>query len=470
MEEQMSSPGQQGPVSPARRRNVTRARGTPSAAVRSAVISIVWWLWLVSPAGVVSASQPLAATEAGIPAATEADIHVLMKRPAVEAALKHLSDHYDQMVEDLVALTEIPAPPFKEEARARYFAELLRGLGLKDVRVDKEGNVVGERPGVGEGPTLMLAAHLDTVFPEGTRTRVRKHGSIYAAPGIGDNTHGLAVMLALIRALEAAAVRTGGDIIFVGDVGEEGLGDLRGVRYLFEKSPLRQRVDLFISMDGLGDSAITNGGVASRRYRVTYRGPGGHSYGAFGLVNPAFAMAATVARLSRLQVPEHPRTTFNVGRYGGGTSVNALPESVWMEVDLRSESPAELARLERQFLAAVEEGARVENKVRSTEYGRIVVKPKLVGDRKGGQTPPSSPLVESALAVTRALGKVPTLRYSSTDANVPISMGIPAITIGSGGRGDRSHSLDEWVNVDKDTALPGMQRALLLVLALVGVE
>ena len=267
MEEQMSPPGQQGPVSPARRRHATRTRVGPSAAIRSAAVFMVWWLWLGSPAGVLSARQPLAATAD--------DIRVLMKRPAVEAALKHLSDHYDQMVEDLVALTEIPAPPFKEEARARNFAERLRGLGLKDVHIDKEGNVVGERPGAGAGPTLLLAAHLDTVFPAGTKTRVRKHGSSYAAPGIGDNTHGLAVMLALIRALEAVAVRTGGDIIFVGDVGEEGLGDLRGVRYLFEKSPLRQRVDLFVSMDGLGDSAITNGGVASRRYRVTYRGPGG---------------------------------------------------------------------------------------------------------------------------------------------------------------------------------------------------
>ena len=458
----MSPPGQRDPVLPARRKDATRARVARSAVIRSAAVFVVWWLWWGSPAAGLAARRP--------PAATEADIRALIKRPDVEAALKHLSDHYDQMLEDLVALTEIPAPPLKEEARARYFAKRLRELGLKDVHIDEEGNAVGERPGAGEGPTLLLAAHLDTVFPGGTETRVRKHGSIYAVPGIGDNAHGLAVMLAMIRALDAVPMRTGGDIIFVGDVGEEGLGDLRGVRYLFEKSPLRQRVDLFISMDGLGDSAITNGGVASRRYRVTCRGPGGHSYGAFGLVNPAFAMAATVARLSRFEVPEHPRTTFNVGRYGGGTSVNALPESVWMEVDLRSDSPAELARLEQQFLATVKEGARKENQVRSTEYGRIIVEPKLVGDRKGGQTPASSPLVQTAVAVTRALGNVPTLRYGSTDANVPISLGIPAITIGSGGRGGRSHSLDEWVNVDKVGTLPGIERALLLVLALVGVQ
>lgn len=393
----------------------------------------------------------------------------LMQLPVVKAALKHLDENYDQVVEDLVALTEIPAPSFKEERRASHFAMRLKELGLQKVYIDEEGNAVGERPG-GSGPTLLLAAHLDTVFPEGTETRVKKNGSVYAAPGIGDDTHGLAVMLALIRALEAAQVRTRGNIVFVGNVGEEGLGNLRGVRHLFEKSTLRRRIDIFISMDGLGDSSITNGGVASRRYRVTFRGPGGHSYGAFGLVNPAFAMAATVARFSRFQVPKSPKTTFNVGQYGGGTSVNSIPGSMWMEVDMRSESPAELAKLEEQFLAAVREGAEEENKLRSTEHGAIVAEPKLVGDRKGGQTPPNAPIVQTAIAVTRTLGRTPSLRFGSTDSNIPISMGIPAITIGSGGRGGRAHSLDEWVDVDKASTLPGMQRALLLVLALVGVE
>ena len=398
------------------------------------------------------------------------DLRVLMERPVVKAALSHLSEHYDRMVQDLETITEIPAPPFKEQTRAKYFAERLRELGLKDVHIDEEGNAVGIRPGSGNGPTLALGAHLDTVFPEGTDTRVKKKGTVYSAPGIGDNTHGLAVLLALIRALEAAQVRTLGDIIFVGDVGEEGLGNLRGIRYLFEKSPLRRRISMFVALDGLGDTSITNGGVASRRYRVTYRGPGGHSYGAFGSVNPAFAMAATVARFSRFRVPRTPKTTFNVGLYGGGTSVNSIPSSVWMEVDMRSESPLELAKLEQHFLRAVAEGVAEENRARSTVHGRIVAEPRLVGERKGGLTPATSPIVEMAIAVTGALGKKPDLRYGSTDANVPIGMGLPALTIGSGGNGGRAHSLDEWVDVDKATTLPGLRRALLLALALVGVE
>ncbi len=420
-------------------------------------------LWL--PGGAVAQQAP--PTPASV---NEAEIRALMDQPAVKAALNHLSEQYDRVVQDLVTLTEIPAPSFKEQARAKYFVERLRELGLKNVHLDEEGNAIGERPGAGSGPTLALAAHLDTVFPEGTDTRVKKNGTIYAAPGIGDDTHGLAVMLALIRALDAACVRTRGHIIFVANVGEEGLGNLRGVRYLFEKSPLRQRINLFVSMDGLGDSAVTNGGVASRRYRVTFRGPGGHSYGAFGLVNPAFALASTVARFSRLQAPKNPKTTFNVGLYGGGTSVNSIPVSVWMEVDMRSESPAELAKLEEQFLAAVKEGVEEENKTRSTEFGAIVAESKLVGDRKGGQTPAGAPIVQTAMAVTHLLGKTPRLRYGSTDSNIPISLGIPAITIGSGGKGGRAHSLDEWVDVDKATTVPGMQRALLLTLALVGTE
>jgi len=425
------------------------------------------WFFVVAVPLLFSLAAALPAQQVGPP--SEADIKALMERPVVKAALKHLDENYDQMVQDLVTLTEIPAPSFKEERRASYFALRLKELGLQNVQVDDEGNAVGERPG-GSGPTLLLAAHLDTVFPEGTDTHVKKNGTVYAAPGIGDDTHGLAVMLALIRALDAAQVLTRGSILFTGNVGEEGLGNLRGVRHLFEKSPLRRRIDMFISMDGMGDTAITNGGVASRRYRVTFRGPGGHSYGAFGLVNPAFAMASAAARISRLQVPKNPKTTFNVGVYGGGTSVNAIPVSVWMEVDMRSESPAELAKLEEQFLAAVKEAVEEENKARSTEQGPVVADPKLVGDRKGGQTPPNAPIVQTAAAVTRALGKTPSLRFGSTDSNIPIGLGVPAITIGSGGRGGRAHSLDEWVDVNKASTLPGMQRALLLILALVGVQ
>ena len=429
-----------------------------------------WLGWLLILAAVCPAQQ-FAPAGAALPQANglEVEIRTLRERPAVKAALQHLSDQYDRVITDLVAITQIPAPSFKEQARAKFFAERLREAGLKDTHIDEEGNVVAERPGNNGEPTVMLAAHLDTVFSEGTDVRVKKKGTIYSAPGIGDDSRGLAVVLAVARAMEAVQLKTKGTVVFVGDVGEEGLSNLRGMRYLFEKSPLRKRVDLFISLEGGGDTAITNGGVASKRYRVTFRGPGGHSFGAFGLVNPAFAMASAVTRLSRIQVSHNPKTTFNVGIFGGGTSVNSIPASCWMEVDLRSESFAELGRVEEQFLAAMKEGADDENRARGTEHGAITVESRLVGDRKGGLTPASSPLVRAAVAATRVVGRVPMLNYSSTDANVPIALGIPGIAMGAGGRGDRAHSLDEWVDVDKASSLPGLERALLVTLYLAGV-
>jgi len=429
-----------------------------------------WFAWLLILAAASPAQQFAPAGAA--PAQTnglEAEIRTLRERPAVKAALQHLSEQYERVIGDLVAITQVPAPSFKEQARAKFFAERLREAGLKDTHIDEEGNVVAERPGNEGEPTVMLAAHLDTVFPEGTDVRVRKKGTIYSAPGVGDDSRGLAVVLAVARAMEAVQLKTKGTVVFVGDVGEEGLSNLRGTRYLFEKSPLRKRVDMFISLEGVGDTAITNGGVASKRYRVTFRGPGGHSFGAFGLVNPAFAMASAVTRLSRIPVSRGPKTTFNVGLYAGGTSVNSIPTSCWMEVDLRSESPAELAKLEEQFLAAMKEGAEDENRARSTEHGAITAESRLVGDRKGGLTPASSLLVRAAVAATRVVGRVPMLNYSSTDANVPMALGIPGIAMGAGGRGDRAHSPDEWVDVDKASSMPGMERALLVTLFLAGV-
>jgi len=341
---------------------------------------------------------------------------------------------------------------------------------LKNVEIDAEGNVVGHRPGTGGGPNLVLAAHLDTVFPEGTDVRVKKEGMKYSAPGIGDDTHGLATLLAFIRALDAAHIRTKGDLIFVGDVGEEGLGNLRGIRYLFEKSPLHGKIQNFISLDGGDDSSIVTGGVASKRYRVTFQGPGGHSYGAFGMVNPALAMGTAVARFARTKVPQRPKTTFNVGVYGGGTSVNAIPHTVWMEVDMRSESPVELDKLERKFLADVQNAVAAENRARSTASGPVKAETKLVGDRKGGQTSAETPLTQAAMKVTTAMNMTPRLTYGSTDSNIPIGLGIPAITIGSGRGGKNAHALNEYVSIDKADTLPGQRRALAVVLAVVGIE
>ncbi len=273
----------------------------------------------------------------------------------------------------------------------------------------------------------------------------------------------------MIRAMDAAGIQTQSDILFIGDVGEEGLGDLRGMKHLFNMGPYRGRIGLFIAMDGAGGGDdITHGGVGSKRYRATFKGPGGHSYGAFGLVSPAFAMGGAMQKFSRLQVPASPKTTFNVGVVGGGTSVNSIPFESWMEVDMRSESRAELEKLNETFVGLLHEAVAEENKARSTRQGPITLDLKLVGDRPGGQTPRESLIVQTAAAAIRSAGFTPTYSFGSTDSNVPISLGIPAITIDSGGQGGRAHALDEWIDVEKTASLRGIQTALTLLLALAG--
>lgn len=406
-------------------------------------------------------------------AQTDADTDVARVRahPKFAAALAALDADHERLVNDIITLTEIPAPPFKEDARAAAYLEMLRAHGLTNVERDGEGNVMGLRRGTGGGPLIAIAAHLDTVFPEGTDVTVNRDGTRLSAPGIGDDTRSLAVLLAVIRAMDAAAIQTAADILFIGNVGEEGLGDLRGMKYLFQKGSYRDRIAMFISMDGAGSGAdITHGGVGSKRYRVTFTGPGGHSYGAFGLVSPAFAMGLAMAKLSDVTVPARPKTTFNVGVVGGGTSVNSIPFEQWMEVDMRSESPAELAKLEETFKRLMQEAADEENRVRSTRQGLIQADLKLIGDRPSGQTPRDSRLVEVAAAAVRAAGMEPTFSYSSTDSNIPISLGIPAITIDSGGRGGRAHALDEWIDVEKAASLRGIESALTILLTLAGVN
>ena len=266
-------------------------------------------------------------------------------------AMTVLDRDHDRLVAEIITLTEIPAPPFKEAARAKAYLDMLRASGLTDVEQDAEGNVMGLRRGSGPGrdkaPLVAIAAHLDTVFPEGTDVKVKREGARLSAPGIGDDTRGLAVLLAMIRAMNEARIQTASDILFIGNVGEEGPGDLRGVKFLFGKGKYKDRIKFFISMDGVGDGTeVTNGGVGSRRYRVTFKGPGGHSYGAFGLVSPAFAMAGAMQKFGKLTVPQKPKTTYSIGVVGGGTSVNSIPFESWMELDMRSESRQELQKLD----------------------------------------------------------------------------------------------------------------------------
>ncbi len=385
-------------------------------------------------------------------------------------AAQAIERDYDRFVTELIALTEVPAPPFKEDARAEAFRRLARASGATDIETDDEGNVLVLRRG-GSGPLLVVAAHLDTVFPEGTDVTVRRAGTRFSAPGIGDNAQGVAALLTLLRAMDAAGIRTSGDLLFVANVGEEGNGALRGVRHLFNQGRYRERIRNFISIDGMGSGHyITTGGVGSRRYRVTFNGPGGHSYGAFGLVNPATAMAGAMQRLAEVRVPASPKTTFNVGLMGGGTSVNTIPASVWMEVDLRSEAPGELDKLDAAFKSAIEQAVDDENRARSTSQGRIAVDVALTGERPSGQTSASSALVQTASAAVRATGLQPAYGWSSTDANLPMSLGIPAITIDTGIQGDRAHAPDEWIDVDRRRVVSGLQRVLLIVLSVSGIE
>jgi acetylornithine deacetylase/succinyl-diaminopimelate desuccinylase-like protein len=378
---------------------------------------------------------------------------------------------HDRLVDDTIRITEIPAPPFKEAARGRAFADMMRQAGLPNVETDAEGNVMGLRKGTGGGPLVAIAAHLDTVFPEGTDVTVKRQGTRLSAPGVGDDSRSLAVLLALIRALDSTSIRTTSDILFVADVGEEGPGDLRGMRYLFQKGPYRNRIKSFISIDGSGfGNDITTGGVGSKRYRTAFKGPGGHSYGAFGLVSPAFAMGGAIAKLSHVAVPRSPKTTFNVGVLGGGTSVNSIPFETWMELDLRSESPDELERLDATVRTLMKQAVDDENAARSTSQGSITLDMRLIGDRPSGETPRSAPLAQAVATVVAGLGMTPRFQFSSTDANIPMSLGIPAVTLDSGGDGGRAHALDEWIDVAKPASMTGIRVVLATLLTIAGVQ
>ncbi|HZD05707.1 MAG TPA: M20/M25/M40 family metallo-hydrolase, partial [Longimicrobiales bacterium] len=364
-------------------------------------------------------------------------------------------------------LTEIPAPSFMEEERGRRFLEKLRELGVDSAWIDAEGNVLGLRRGTGASDeTLVLAGHLDTVFPEGTDVTVRELGDTLAAPGIGDDGRGLATVLAVLRVMNQAGLRTDGDVLFVATVGEEGLGDLRGMKHLFREGG--PSVDAFVSVDGTSPDRIVHRALGSHRYRVTFRGPGGHSWGAFGLANPAHALGRAIQYLDLAGdafTRSGTRTSYNVGRIGGGTSVNSIPFEAWMEVDMRSESQDRLIRMDSLFQRAVQRALEEANASRR-EGPPLEVDVDMIGDRPSGEISADQTFVRRARAATRALGLEPALAISSTDSNIPISRGIPAITVGGGGEGIGSHSPDErYVNTRGPL---GIQRVLLIVLAQAG--
>jgi tripeptide aminopeptidase len=403
-----------------------------------------------------------------MPSQVESIIRKVMASDAYRKAVATLSAEHDRTVDDIITLTQVAAPSFLEETRARAFLAMAEAHGLRNLEIDEAGNVTGLRPGAGNGPLICIAAHLDTVFPAGTDLTVRRKETRLFAPGVGDDTRSLAVLLAWLRAMDAAGIRTQADLLFVADVGEEGPGDLRGMRHLFQKGPYKDRINAFITVDSPDMDRIAVGGVGSKRYRVTFNGPGGHSYGAFGLVNPMFAMADAIARLGRVEVPAKPKTTYSASVTGGGTSINSIPNAVWTEFDLRSEDPEQLRKLEATFLDLIARSVEAENSARSTQTGAIEVEINKIGDRPAGHTEETSELVRLAHAAITAHGFRPGFEYSSTDANIPMSLGIPAIKIGSGGSGGRAHSLEEWIDVAPEPSIRGMAAGLATVLAVAG--
>jgi acetylornithine deacetylase/succinyl-diaminopimelate desuccinylase-like protein len=385
---------------------------------------------------------------------------VLLQTPAVRAAIDFARTDEMRTIEDQIRICEVEAPPFQEAKRAELYAALLREAGLKNVRIDAEGNVIAERPGASARPNVVLSAHLDTVFPRGTNVKVRREGYVLRGPGIGDDCRGLADLLAVARALNKAAVTTPGTITFVGTVGEEGLGDLRGVKRLFGET-LKDRIDRFISIDGEG-LGLTYIAIGSARFRVTFKGPGGHSFGSFGVVNPVHALGRAIARIADFQVPSSPRTTFNVGRIGGGTSINSISPEAWMEVDLRSGDSMSLRLLEKQFRQAVNDAVAHENTRWNSTALTVTI--DTVGMRPAGRLPPSAPIIQAAISVSKALNLPLSFSEGSTDANLPLSLGIPAVTIDAGGRGSGAHTENEMY--DATDAWKGTQRAILLTVAL----
>ncbi|MCB0372081.1 MAG: M20/M25/M40 family metallo-hydrolase [Muricauda sp.] len=398
------------------------------------------------------------------------EVEKLAKSKQVATAFEFIKGQKEETTENLITLTEVLAPPFMETERGKVFAQMLKDAGVDSIWTDKVGNVIGLRKGTsGESGYVGVDAHLDVVFPEGTDVTVQKVGDTLKAPGIGDDTRGLAMLISMLKAMNKANIKTKKDILIVGSVGEEGLGDLRGMKYMFNESGLD--IASWIAIDGGSIGRISNAGLGSKRYKLVVKGKGGHSWGAFGLANPHHALGKAIDIFSKdawaYTSGEIPKTSFNVGRIGGGTSVNSIPFESWMEVDMRAIDPKNLDEIESIFKKSVEKAI--------AEYNASGIKDEVsyelikIGDRPSGELSPSLPLIQKAMAATQYFGVTPSLGRGSTNINIPVSKGIPSVCIGRGGKGGGAHSLHEWFLNDE----PGdesIQLALLITLAEAGLE
>jgi tripeptide aminopeptidase len=412
---------------------------------------------LMQPAG---AQTPTAAS------AIETATAAILADPKLTKAFADIKADDATAFAEQKRITEIPSPPYKEKVRAEYLLKRMQELGFEDASIDTEGNVIALRKGTAGGrPKLVVSAHLDTVFPEGTDVTVREKDGVILAPGIGDDSRGLAALLSLIKSVNANGIATVGDIMFVATVGEEELGNLRGVKALFRD---HGDIDGFISIDGLGITRVVNQATGSHRYEMIFKGPGGHSFQEFGLPSAVHAMGRAIAKISDLQTPSNPKTTFTVGTASGGASVNAIASEARMAVDMRSNSTEELLKLEARLLDLVKQAVVEENARWKSD--KMTVEIKLIGDRPAGIVAMDSPIVEATRRAISAVtgGRAATFAGASTDSNQAMSLGIPAVTIGGGGEGGNWHSRNEWYK-PVDPWL-GPQNALLTILVLTGLD
>lgn len=391
-----------------------------------------------------------------------------LKKSKIKAAFERIALLDPTTLKRHIELTEIEAPPFKEARRAKVFADYFKTLGMDSVWIDTEGNVLGLLQGSEGNRTVALDAHLDTVFPEGTEVKVRIENDTLYAPGIGDDTRGLSMLLTLLETIKTEQIQPKDDLLFVGSVGEEGLGDLRGVKHLFRSGG--PRIDAWIAIDGGAIGRVNNKGLGSYRYRITFSGPGGHSWGAFGLANPHHALGQAITNFVQTAdayTSKGPKTSYNVGVISGGTSINSIPFESVMEIDIRSVDPARLEVMESLLEDAVNQALLDQNQ-RKRRGPELTVKIDKIGNRPSGELSDQLPLVQRTLAATQAFGITPYLTRGSTNSNIPIAKGIPAVTIGRGGDGGNAHSLDEWwTNKEGHKAI---QLALLILLMEAGME
>ena len=386
----------------------------------------------------------------------------------VKKAFKYILDFEEKTNTNLIELTEIEAPPFKEEKRAKEFSERLKLAGIEKVWIDSIGNVIGLLEGSIGNKNIAIDAHLDTVFPEGTDVQVRVKNDTLFAPGIGDDTRGLAMILTIAETIVKSEIKPVDNILFIGTVGEEGLGDLRGVRYLFKNN--EPKIDSWIAIDGGSIGRVNNQALGSYRYEVIFDGPGGHSWGAFGLVNPHHALGAGIKNFvekADIYTDSGPKTSYNVGIISGGTSINSIPFKSSMQIDIRSIDPNRLDDMEEILYNSMNEALDEQNAIkRSGPDLKLTI--NKIGNRPSGKVDESVPLIQKTIAATQYMGVEPRLTIGSTDSNIPISLGLPAVTIGRGGDGGGAHSLDEWW-LNKD-GYRSIQLALLILLSESGIN